>query len=41
MCGAISQYSATKPYGVTLTPQLISMKAIMQGVSDPEHLPAL
>lgn len=31
MCGAISQYNAEKPYGVRLTPQLVSMKATMQG----------
>ncbi|BEI82746.1 hypothetical protein CcaverHIS002_0306140 [Cutaneotrichosporon cavernicola] len=31
MCGAISQYNTAKPYGVRLTPQLISMKARMEG----------
>ncbi|KAL1412430.1 hypothetical protein Q8F55_000175 [Vanrija albida] len=31
MCGAISQYNTNKPYGVRLTPQLITMKATMQG----------
>ena len=31
LCGAISQYNTTKPYGIKFLPQAISMKATLEG----------